>query len=50
MAFVRWYLTPVLVGFGCGLMVNPVVAAVGFMIWIVLIGYILRRWAGSPEH
>ncbi|HMM20292.1 MAG TPA: hypothetical protein PKA10_06105 [Selenomonadales bacterium] len=50
MSFIRWYSGPVLVGFLFSMLVNPVMAALGFMIWGALIYYIARRWAGTPEH
>lgn len=50
MEFVRWYSWPVVIGFIFCLMLNPVVAGAGFLIWLALILYLVRRWTDTPEH
>jgi hypothetical protein len=42
MDFVRWYSGPVIVGFCFSLLVNPLIAGLGILIWLALIYYIFK--------
>ncbi len=48
MEFIRWYSWPVIIGFALSLLFNPLLAGLGFLIWLALITYALRRRAGNP--
>lgn len=50
MEFIRWYSLPILIGFICSLFLNPLVAALGFVVWLVLVGYAVRRAVEGQEQ
>lgn len=50
MEFVRWYSWPILLGFIFSVFLNPPVAVIGFLAWLALVGYALKRHLDNPEH
>ncbi|MDR3589155.1 MAG: hypothetical protein P4N41_05795 [Negativicutes bacterium] len=50
MSFIRWYSGPVIAGFLFGGMVNPIWAGIGFLLWLAVVLYVLRRRSGSPQY
>ena len=50
MDFIRWYSGPVILGFVLSTLVNPVLAGIGFFVWLALVHYLYKRFAGNPEY
>ena len=50
MAFIRWYSGPVTIGFLLGLMINPVVAGLGFGLWLALVVYLYKRFSDNADY
>lgn len=48
MEFIRWYSWPVLVGFIFSLLLNPLVAGIGFIVWLAVVGYAAGRRPENP--
>lgn len=49
MDFVRWYSGPVIIGFIFCLLVNPVNAGIGLIVWLALVYYAMKRWWETTE-
>ncbi|HWQ60778.1 MAG TPA: hypothetical protein VN521_00600 [Negativicutes bacterium] len=49
MEIVRWFLWPVIIGFIFCLLLNPLIAGPGFIIWLALMYYVYKRSAGTTE-
>lgn len=50
MGFIRWYSGPIIAGFILGFMVNPTVAGLGFLLWLAVVLYVLKRSPDSPQY
>ena len=47
MELMRWYVRPVIIGFIFCLLLNPLIAGPGFIVWLALMYYLYRRTAGT---
>lgn len=43
MELVRWYARPVIIGFIFCLLLNPLIAGPGFIVWLALMYYVYKR-------
>lgn len=43
MELVRWYVRPVIIGFIFCLLLNPLIAGLGFIVWLALMYYVYKR-------
>ncbi len=50
MELVRISLWPIIIGFIFCLLLNPLVAGPGFIVWLALMYYVHKRAALPPEH
>ncbi len=50
MELVRISIWPIIIGFILCLLINPVVAGPGFIIWLAVMYYVHKRGASTPEH
>ncbi|MDR7865962.1 MAG: hypothetical protein RIN56_04035 [Sporomusaceae bacterium] len=50
MELVRISLWPIIIGFIFCLLLNPIVAGPGFIVWLALMYYVHKRGALPPEH
>jgi hypothetical protein len=50
MEIVHLYIWPVIIGFALCLLLNPLIAGPGFIVWLAVMYYVRKRVANTSEN